>query len=157
MNFKISIKGMEKMNGLIKLLFLILLIVVTISAQTKTTKKSIDKTVATDPITGHYTFRESNVINSLDVQLLSNNKIKFHLLALLKTGADSLHNGEVEDTVSIKDNVATYQEGNCKLVMKFIDNKVEVTEDNVDDCGFGAYVTAAGKYTKKSSKPKFTE
>lgn len=108
-----------------------------------------------DNITGQYTLRYSNVRGSLNVQLLPNDKIKFSLTALLTTRGGETRNGVVEATVALNDNTAVYEEGQCRISMKFLNNTVEVKESNVDDCGFGAFVTAQGTYTRKSRKPKF--
>lgn len=110
---------------------------------------------APDNITGHYVLRYSNVRSSLNVQLLPKNQIKFSLVALLETGGGSPRNGVVEATVALKNKTAVYEDGGCKLSMKFVGNKVIVQESNVEDCGFGAFVTAQGTYIRKSRKPKF--
>lgn len=106
-------------------------------------------------ITGQYVLRYSNVRSSLNVLLLPNDKIKFSLTALLKTGGGETRNGVVEGTVALKNNIAIYRQGECRIYMKFLDNRVVVKESNVDDCGFGAFVTAQGTYIKKSRKPRF--
>jgi hypothetical protein len=108
-----------------------------------------------DNITGHYVFRYSNVRSSLNVQLLPNNQIKFSLIALLETGGGTPRNGVVEATVPLKNNTAVYQDGACRIEMKFLNGRVEVKEHKVDDCGFGAFVTAQGTYLRRSRKPRF--
>ena len=106
-------------------------------------------------ITGRYELRYLNVRGSLNAQLLPNNRIKFNLVALLKTAGGETRNGEVEGTVPLTGNTAVYSSGQCTIAMKFLGNRVEVKESNVDDCGFGAFVTAQGTYIRKSRKPKF--
>ena len=108
-----------------------------------------------DDVTGRYVLRYSNVRGSLNVQLLPNNRIKFSLVALLETGGGATRNGVVEATVALKDNTAIYQDGECKISMKFLSHSVLVKESNVDDCGFGAFVTAQGTYIRRSRKPRF--
>ena len=110
---------------------------------------------APDNVTGRYVLRYSNVRSSLNVQLLPNSKIKFSLIALLETGGGSPRNGVVEATVTLKKNSAVYQSGECRISMKFLGQRVEVKERNVDDCGFGAFVTAQGTYVRKSRRPRF--
>lgn len=108
-----------------------------------------------DNITGHYVLRYSNVRSSLNVQLLPDSRIKFSLVALLETGGGSPRNGVVEATLALKNGTAVYEDGECRISMKFSGNKVIVQEKNVEDCGFGAFVTAQGTYIRKSRKPKF--
>jgi hypothetical protein len=108
-----------------------------------------------DNITGHYVLRYSNVRSSLNVQLLPNSRIKFSLVALLETGGGSPRNGVVEATAALKNGTAVHEDGECKISMKFVGNKVIVQEKNVEDCGFGAFVTAQGTYIRKSRKPRF--
>ena len=110
---------------------------------------------APDNITGHYVLRYSNVRSSLNVRLLPNSQIKFSLVALLETGGGSPRNGVVEATVALKNGTAVYEDGECRISMKFVTNKVIVQESNVEDCGFGAFVTAQGTYIRKSRKPRF--
>jgi hypothetical protein len=108
-----------------------------------------------DQFTGHYELRYSNVRGSLDVQRLPDNQVKFSLTALLNTSGGETRNGVAEGTVRLKGNTAIYRNGECRIIMKFLNNRVEVKETSVDDCGFGAFVTAQGTYTRKSRKPKF--
>lgn len=108
-----------------------------------------------DTVTGRYELRYLNVRASLNVQLLPDNRIRFSLLALLNTAGGETRNGEVEGTVELKGNTAVYQSGQCRISMKFVNNRVVVSESNVDDCGFGAFVTAKGTYVRKSRKPRF--
>lgn len=110
---------------------------------------------ARDQFTGRYELRYLNVRGSLNVQLRPNNRIKFSLVALLKTAGGETRNGEVEGTVELKGDTAVYKSGECRITMKFINNRVMVSESNVDDCGFGAFVTAKGTYIRKSRKPSF--
>jgi hypothetical protein len=105
-------------------------------------------------VTGQYVLHYSNVSARLDVLLLPHSRIKFSLVALLATGRDS-HNGEAEGIVAVNKDTAVYEDGECRISMKFINGKVVVTEHNVDDCGFGAFVTAQGTYIRKSRKPRF--
>jgi hypothetical protein len=144
-------EGVFIMRVFVSLLIAIGLIFSTASAQDKpVNSKRLSKNIS-----GHYILRYSNVSNRLDVLLLKSNQIKFHLIALLNTGSDSPHNGEIKDTIELKGNIAVYEAGKCKITLKFIDNKVQITESNVDDCGFGAFVTAKGTYIKRSVKPIF--
>lgn len=108
-----------------------------------------------DNITGRYELRYSNVRGSLNVQLLAGNQIKFSLMALLLTAGGETRNGVAEGTVALNGGTAVYQSGRCRIVMKFLGNRVEVKESNVDDCGFGAFVTAEGTYLRRSRRPRF--
>ncbi|WP_157776219.1 hypothetical protein [Gloeomargarita lithophora] len=109
-----------------------------------------------DMISGRYTLKYQNVHNELNVLLLPNQQVKIDLLALLKTGSD-LRNGVVQAQLPLKKNSLLYQEGACKLAFKFTNKAVVVTETNVEECGFGAFVTAQGTYVKRSNIPKFAE
>jgi hypothetical protein len=123
-----------------------------VSAQNNSTMSTFNKN-----ITGHYLFKRQNVKNQLDVLMLTSNKIRFHLIALLFTGSDLPHNGEIVGEINITDSTAKYEEGNCTITFKFSRNKVQVFESNIDDCGFGAFVTAEGTYRKTSNAPNFNK
>jgi hypothetical protein len=97
------------------------------------------------------------VRGNLNVQLLPNSRIRFSLVALLETGGGGNRNGVAEGTLALKNNRAVYQQGECRISMKFLDNSVEVEESNVEDCGFGAFVTARGTYHRKSRRPSFDQ
>ncbi|MGI8788110.1 MAG: hypothetical protein ACR2HG_10155 [Pyrinomonadaceae bacterium] len=87
--------------------------------------------------------------NSLDVRLLPNGDVKFHLIALWKspTNAEVIHDGEISARVPLKNNLAIYEKGKCKIVLEFSPNKITVAQTGSDsDCDFGANVTAAGTY-----------
>ncbi len=139
------------MRRVASMLFIALLACCPIQAQSESAQARRTR----DNISGHYALRYSNVRSRLDVQLLPNNQIKFSLVALLETGGNSPRNGIVEATVALKNGVAVYEQGECKISMKFINNKAVVRESHVDDCGFGAFVTAEGTYLRKSRKPLF--
>jgi hypothetical protein len=109
-----------------------------------------------DAVTGQYVLRYSNVRGNLNVQLLPNSRIRFSLVALLETGGGT-RNGVAEGTIPLKDNSAVYQEGECRISMRFLGDRVEVEESNVEDCGFGAFVTARGTYNRKSRRPRFDQ
>lgn len=133
---------------------LVLLLSFAVSAeQTFTTN------VALGNVTGQYRFRQQEFHNRLDVLQLPGGKIKFHLVALWVShnNPENIHNGELMGVVALRDGMATLSTENCKVTMKFSSNKVVITEgDEIDDCGFGANVTAAGSYRKiDSKKPKF--
>jgi hypothetical protein len=110
---------------------------------------------ARDQFTGRYELRYLNVRATLNVQLLPDNKIRFSLVALLNTAGGETRNGVAEGTIELKGDRAVYQSGACRISMKFINSRVVVEESNVDECGFGAFVTAKGTYLRKSRKPRF--
>jgi hypothetical protein len=111
---------------------------------------------ASNNVSGQYVLHSSNVSARLDVLQLPHGRIKFSLVALLATGRDS-HNGTAEGTVALNKDTAVYEDGECRISMKFVNSKVVVKEHNVQDCGFGAFVTAQGTYIRKSRKPKFDQ
>lgn len=110
-------------------------------------------------VTGQYRFRKAEFRNSLDVRQLPGGKIKFGLIVLWvsSNNPENIHNGELQGVASLKNGVATYESGNCRVTMAFGSNTVTITADDViDDCGFGANVAASGTYRKISSKnPRF--
>ncbi len=110
-----------------------------------------------DAVTGQYVLRYSNVRGNLNVQLLPNSRIKFSLVALLETGGGGNRNGVAEGTIALKNSSAVYQEGECRISMRFLGGRVELEESNVEDCGFGAFVTAQGTYIRKSRRPRFDQ
>jgi hypothetical protein len=84
--------------------------------------------------------------------------IKFYLLALWVSynKPDNIHNGELQGTAELHKSVAVYQENDCRIRMEFSPKQAKVTELEVEGCGFGANVTAAGVYRKlDNKKPKF--
>lgn len=102
-------------------------------------------------ITGSYADKN----NSLDVQLLPNGSLKFHLIALWKspTNREVIHIGEISALVPINENLAVYEKGQCKIVLEFLANKVDVSQIGGDtDCDFGMNVLAAGTYRKGNSR-----
>lgn len=136
-------------------LLLFICLTVCCAARTQTAAQTARRT--RDNVTGLYVLRYSNVRGNLNVQLLPNSRIKFSLVALLETGGGGNRNGVAEGTVALKNNRAVYQQGECRIAMKFLDNSVEVEESNVEDCGFGAFVTARGTYHRKSRRPTFDQ
>ena len=110
---------------------------------------------ASDHVTGQYVLRYSNVRGRLDAQLLPGNQVKFSLVALLETAGGSTRNGVAQGTVPLQGDTAIYREGECSISMRFLNAGVVVEESNVEDCGFGAYVTAQGTYVRRSRNPRF--
>lgn len=110
-------------------------------------------------VTGQYRLRKDEFRNSLNVRQLPGGKVKFELIALWVShnNPQNIHNGELHGVVSLKNGVAIYENGTCRITMRFTSTKVEVTEsDENGECGFGANVTAAGSYRKINSRiPKF--
>jgi len=124
-----------------------------------TTEQTFTRNAAPLNVTGHYRLRQEEFHNRLDVLQLPGGKIKFQLVALWVShnNPENIHNGELRGELTLRNGVATFSDGNCRVTMKFSANKVVVTEgEEIDDCGFGANVTAAGSYRKiDSKKPKF--
>jgi hypothetical protein len=109
---------------------------------------------AGDDVTGRYVLRHSNVRGRLDARLLPGKKVRFSLTALLETAGGSTRNGVARGTVPLEGDTAVYRDGACRISMRFLDAGV-VEESNVEDCGFGAYVTARGTYVRRSRNPRF--
>ncbi len=110
-------------------------------------------------VTGQYRLRKDQSSNRLDVRQLADGKVKFQLVALWisPNHPDNIHNGEVRGIATLRNGLAVYEDGNCRVTMKFTSNRVTIiTDDVVDDCGFGANVIASGVYRKIAGrKPKF--
>lgn len=110
-------------------------------------------------VTGRYSFRKDEFRNSLNVRQLPGGKIRFELIALWVSANNpqNIHNGELHGVAPLKNGLAIYENGNCRVTMAFASNRVTITTDDViDDCGFGANVAASGTYRKINSKnPKF--
>jgi hypothetical protein len=110
-------------------------------------------------VTGHYAARSKYAPNSMEVQELPGGKIKFHILALWVSSynRDNVHNGELQGTVDLVGDSATYQEEHCKITIRFTRTTAIVKQaDDLGDCDFGANVTATGTYRKLDGrKPKF--
>jgi hypothetical protein len=110
-------------------------------------------------VTGHYRLRREELRNRIDVEQLPGARVKFDLLALWVShyNPENVHNGTLQGIVNVKNGVAIYEDGGCKLKMEFLPSKVRITQsDGFGDCGFGANVTATGTYRKvDSKKPKF--
>lgn len=103
--------------------------------------------------TGTYTIKSKS---TLDVLILPNNKLKFHLLATYSPPGNpgGTNTGEASGVVPLKGNTAVYQDQDCKITMKFLGDKAQVTQ--VGSCGFGLQVNAQGTYFKQSSQtPQF--
>jgi hypothetical protein len=136
----------------------ILLIVLIMLVQTDSAQMQ-SRSARVRSVTGHYRTRHPELRNSLEVQQLAGEKIKFHILALWVSAnnPDNIHNGELQGIIPVKDNVALYESDNCKVTIRFTPSGAMVTQaDEVGDCDFGANVTAAGNYRKLDSRrPKF--
>ncbi|HKP46407.1 MAG TPA: hypothetical protein VJT50_07395 [Pyrinomonadaceae bacterium] len=109
-------------------------------------------------VTGQYRLRKDEFHNSLDIELLRHDRIKFHLIALWVShnNPDNIHNGELHGTIELHNNVGVYDGSDCKLKIEFSAAAAKITEINQEGCGFGANVTAAGNYRKVGNrKPRF--
>lgn len=121
--------------------------------------KPSNTAVAKLKVTGHYAARSKSAPNSMEVQELPSGKIKFHILALWVShyNRENVHNGELQGTVDLVGDTATYAEDRCKITIRFTRTAAIVKQsDDLGDCDFGANVTATGTYRKLNSrKPKF--
>jgi hypothetical protein len=112
---------------------------------------------STESVTGSYRFRSPSAENSLDAQLLPGGKVKIYLYAswIGSAALGNVHNGELRETLVLKNNVAVYESGQCRITIRFSRLQAVVTQ-NENDCGFGLNVSAGGRYRKRSSRrPKF--
>jgi hypothetical protein len=124
-----------------------------VSGQTPPAKK------AKASISGHYVMRREEFRNRLEVQQLSDGRVKFDLLALWVShyNPENVHNGTAQGIVNPSNGVAVYEEDGCRLKLEFFGPRIRISQSaGVGDCGFGANVTASGSYRKvDSKKPKF--
>lgn len=108
-------------------------------------------------ITGNYRFKSQSAENSLEAQQLPGGKVKIYLYAswIGNAALGNVRNGEIRETLSLKNNIAVYEYGQCRITIRFIGRRALVTQ-NEDDCGFGLNVLAEGSYVKRNSRtPKF--
>lgn len=132
------------------LLLLIAFQVVTAQGKTKSSPGSV---------TGTYSLKRGTMENSLDAQLLPKGKVKIYLYAswIGSVALGNVHIGEIKATLPIKNRVAVYESGQCRITIRFTGRRALVTQSGSDsDCDFGMNVSAEGTYTKRSSRrPKF--
>ena len=108
-------------------------------------------------ITGTYSFRNPSAENSLSAQWLPGGKVKIYLYAswIGSVEMGNVRNGEIRATLPLKNNVAVYESGQCRITIRFRGRRAIVTQ-NENDCDFGLNVLADGTYIKRSSRrPKF--
>ena len=134
--------------GLFSIVLLLLVPFLT-GAQTPAPSNTIPRNV-----TGHYRLRQEEFRNRLDVQQLPGGKIKFYLLALWVSynNPENIHNGEIQGIARLENGMALYEADQCKVTMKFLPNRVVVTQTGEAECGFGANVTATGSYRRVDNK-----
>ena len=113
---------------------------------------------APDNVTGHYTLRNSSAENTLDALLLPDGKVKVYLYASwIGSVPGAVNNGEIKTTLGLKNRVAVYESGQCKITIRFAGNRAIVKQTGSSIvCDFGLNVSADGTYSKRNSrKPKF--
>jgi hypothetical protein len=110
-------------------------------------------------VTGHYRMRREEFRNRIDVEQLTDGKIKFDLVALWVShyNPENVHNGTLQGIARMENGVAIYEANSCKLKLEFFPGRVRITQsEEVGDCEFGANVTATGTYRKADNRrPKF--
>lgn len=124
-----------------------------IQAQSGTKAKS-----SSSGVTGSYSFRRPYAENSLEVQQLADGKVKIYLYAswIGSVANGNVNNGEFKTILPLRNNVAVYESGQCRITIRFNRKRAVVTEKGTLACGFGLNVSAAGTYVKRNSRtPKF--
>jgi hypothetical protein len=108
--------------------------------------------IAARPYTGTY-YRRDGSRSSIDVAELGGGRLRFSLTAFY--GAlDSPFGpnlGTAHGTVELRDGVAVYSQGTCRLTLRFgraASGNLHI--DEAGDCGFGHNVTAQGDYHRTS-------
>ncbi|MGH1336753.1 MAG: hypothetical protein ACRBFS_11560 [Aureispira sp.] len=121
---------------------------------------------STDALSGTYIFKDQSspeAGGTLAIQLLENGRLKFELDLI--NGPPNHHTGTATGEMELEGNSAVFttseyaMEGQqpCAISFLFIDNKVEIQQEEGSDmsCGFGQGVVARGIYTKNSDQPVF--
>lgn len=105
-------------------------------------------------VTGSYRYRSPSAENSLDALKLPGGKVKIYLYAswIGNAALGNVRNGEVRATLPLKNNVAVYESGQCRITIRFAGRRAFVTQ-NENDCDFGLNVWAEGSYRKRTSRP----
>ncbi len=113
--------------------------------------------------TGNYTYKDSGIVNEINVQELEGNKLRVEIYASYEykiNGNLNANVGEAKGVVTIDGNVAVLipedSEG-CEITLKFSNSKIIVKAKDEINCGFGLNVTANGTYAKVSGKPNFDD
>ena len=114
--------------------------------------------VTAKQVNGTWTYRQ----NEFKIWALGRQKLQIEFSGVYEhktaNGEATANTGEGAAIARIEGNTANFKpegaEDDCKIVLKFGNGKLVVTQDGI--CGFGFNVTAAGTYKKtSSSKPKF--
>jgi len=114
--------------------------------------------VTAKQVNGTWNYRQ----NEFKIWALGEQKlqVEFSVVYEYKTGngEPTANTGEGSGIAKIEGNTANFKpdgaEDECKIILKFTNGKLVVTQDGI--CGFGFNVSAAGTYKKVSSrKPKF--
>jgi hypothetical protein len=114
------------------------------------------RVVTAGQINGLYRYRR----NDFRILALGRNKLKVQFNGEWMTRGGYPNIGEAIGEADIEGNVATFIPGDttkCKIVMTFLTNRMEVTQEGYDaDCGFGHNVMATGTYRRvKGGRPRF--
>ena len=116
------------------------------------------KEVTAAQVNGTWKYRQ----NEFKIWALGQQKLQVEFSGVWEhkdaNGDPTANTGEGAGIIRIDGDTANFKpdgaEDECKIVLKFTDGKLIVTQDGI--CGFGFNVTAAGTYKKISSKkPKF--
>lgn len=113
--------------------------------------------VTAKQVNGTWRYRQ----NEFKIWALGNQKLQIEFSGVFEyknAHGPTANTGEGSGIAQIEGDTANFKpdgaEDECKIVLKFGDGKLVVTQDGI--CGFGFNVTAAGTYKKVSSKkPKF--
>lgn len=114
--------------------------------------------VTAKQVNGTWKYRQ----NEFKIWALGQQKLQIEFSGVYEhktaNGEPTANTGDGSGIAKIEGNTVNFKpdgaEDDCKIVLKFSDRKLLVTQDGI--CGFGFNVTAAGSYKKVSSgKPKF--
>ena len=111
--------------------------------------------------TGTYDYKDSGIINEINIQEIEGNKLRVKLYASYEyevNGNINVNVGEVKGIATLNGNMAVLlpeEMEDCEIALKFSGNKIIVKPKSESNCGFGLNVSASGTYTKTSNKPDF--
>ncbi|HSY48032.1 MAG TPA: hypothetical protein VLC46_04400 [Thermoanaerobaculia bacterium] len=106
-------------------------------------------------VSGHYERNGENEQASLDVTVLSGDRIKVSGIALWNTRNEKYgpNIGELAFEAVLKDDVLSWSDTDgYRIVIRFSRHALDVTERSVDG-HFGMNVTFAGHYERTTAKP----
>lgn len=113
--------------------------------------------------TGTYEYKNSGIVNEINIQELEENKLRVEIYASYEykiNGNLNANVGEAKGVITLNGNTAVLvPEANkaCEITLRFSGRKIIVKSKDEIKCGFGLNVSANGTYTKTGNKPDFAD